>query len=496
MTVPFQQIPANIRVPLFYAEVNPSQANSGVSPPRTLLVGQATSAGTATIGVPVYCPNVAQARVMAGPNSMLALMYAVYRLTDTFGEVWILPLADPSGATAATGTIAIAVSTVKAGTLSVYVNGQLYAIPVTPTSTAITIGDALAAAINADKYCAVTAVNTSGSVALTAVNAGVIGNEIDLRVNYLGSKGGEALPGGVTATPTLMASGAGLPTTNDLNTGLGNLANQAMDFICWPYSDTTSLNTIGAFLNDTAGRWAWSVMLYGHAFSALRGTVGALTTAGTGRNDQHVSIMGFRDSPSPAWLWAAAFTAAAAGSLRVDPALPLQTVQMFGLVAPPLHSRFLLSDRNTLLWDGISTFSVDDDGSIRIENAITTYQLNAFSQADDSYLEVETLFTLAYMLRYLRARITSRYARCKLADDGTLIPPGSAIVTPSIIKGDQIAAFNDLISQGVAQNADAFKANLVVERNAGNPNRIDVLWPGSVINQLRVFALLAQFRLT
>ena len=36
--------------------------------------------------------------------------------------------------------------------------------------------------------------------------------------------------------------------------------------------------------------------------------------------------------------------------------------------------------------------------------------------------------------------------------------------------------------------------NIIVEQNAKNPNRVDVLWPGTLINQLRVFALLNQFR--
>lgn len=40
-----------------------------------------------------------------------------------------------------------------------------------------------------------------------------------------------------------------------------------------------------------------------------------------------------------------------------------------------------------------------------------------------------------------------------------------------------------------------FKKYLIVERNADNPNRLDVLFPPDYVNQLRVFALLNQFRL-
>ena len=42
---------------------------------------------------------------------------------------------------------------------------------------------------------------------------------------------------------------------------------------------------------------------------------------------------------------------------------------------------------------------------------------------------------------------------------------------------------------------DLFKENLIVERNSTDPNRLDVLFPPDLINQLRVFATLVQFRL-
>jgi phage tail sheath gpL-like len=220
-----------------------------------------------------------------------------------------------------------------------------------------------------------------------------------------------------------------------------------------------------------------------------------LTTFGVTRNDQHASVMGFNDSPTANWIWAAALAGAAATSLRADPATPLQTVVIQGVLAPPLASRFQLTDRNTLLYDGISTFLVGADGSVAIENLITTYQKNAFGTPDNSYLQVETLFTLAFVLRYLKGIVTSKYARVKLADNSARLAPGSNVVTPNMIRADLIAAYRTLEDNGVVQNGDAFKSGLIVQRNSQNPNRVDILWPGTLINQLRIFALLAQFRL-
>jgi phage tail sheath gpL-like len=48
---------------------------------------------------------------------------------------------------------------------------------------------------------------------------------------------------------------------------------------------------------------------------------------------------------------------------------------------------------------------------------------------------------------------------------------------------------------GLVENTRAFKRNLIVERDPNNPNRLNVLYPPDLVNQLRMFAVLAQFRL-
>lgn len=495
MTVPFSTIPSNLRVPLFYAELDPSMANSGAQTQRTLIIGQVTSGGNGVVNVPVLGRGAADAKTKGGPGSMLALMVAAYVASDNFGEVWFLPLADAAGAVAATGSVKFSGTPTDTGVVSLYVGGQLVSLTVVASQTAAAIATALAALVNASLDLPVTAAVSTGdtsTVVFTAKNAGTGGNEVDLRLNYLGTAGGEVTPSGLTVTVTAMAGGATNPT---LTAALANLGDQTYDFIVSPYSDTASLNSLKSLLNDKTGRWSYTSQLYGHVFAAQRGTVSGLATAGLARNNQHESIMGFNDSPSPAWIWAADLAGAAAMALRADPGRPLQTITLSTVLAPPLASRFQLTERNTLLWDGISTFTVASDGTVAIENLITTYQKNAFGAADDSYLEVETLFLLMYVLRQQRSLVTTKYARVKLAADGTRFAPGSAIVTPKIIKADLIAQYQRLEYDGFVQDADAFAKALIVEKNSSNPNRVDVLWPGTLINQLRVFALLAQFRL-
>lgn len=499
MPVSFNNIPANIRVPLFYAEVDNAHANQFTQTNRALLIGQKLASGSATADVPVLCSTEDQAKALAGLGSPLARMMAAFRANDPFTEVWLLPLADNGSGVKATGELAITGPATAAGTLNLYIGGQRVQIAVASGDTATEIGDAIVAALGANEAAAlaagsevpVTAANTTGTVTLTARNAGEVGNDIDLRLNYLGALGGESTPAGVSVAITAMANGATNPV---LTTGLANVGDELFDYIGLSFTDTTTLAAVGTFLNDTAGRWSYAQQLYGHAFAVKADSLANLQTFGAARNDQHVTVFGIDGSPTPAYEIAAAACAQAAKSLSIDPARPLQTLPLLGVKAPAEADRFIMTERQTLLSTGVATTYIES-GTVRIERAITTYQENAWGQPDTSYLDVTTMATLAYILRFLKSRITSKFPRHKLANDGTRFGDGQAVVTPNVIRSEIVAGYAELESLALVENREAFAANLVVERNQNDPNRVDVLYPPDLVNQLRIFAVLAQFRL-
>ena len=87
-----------------------------------------------------------------------------------------------------------------------------------------------------------------------------------------------------------------------------------------------------------------------------------------------------------------------------------------------------------------------------------------WNQPDPRWLDMQTPATLAYIIRFMRPRILQKFGRHKLANDGTPFGFGQAIVTPSIIRAELIAAYSELITQAIVENMDAFKAYLIVER--------------------------------
>lgn len=492
MTIPFTNIPSNLRTPLFFAEFDNSQANTATTTQRTLIMGQMLTDGTLPANIPVLVSSVATVAGQCGAGSMLHGQMAAYLANDTAGEIYILPLSDATAMVAATGKITVTTQASATGVISLYIAGIRVQVAVVATDEVAAVATALTAAINTTASLPVTAAAVDAVITLTAKNKGAHGNTLDLRLNYLGSAGGETTPDSLVLTFTPMAGGAGAPELDD---ALANLQDRTFDFIINPYTDTASLNKIKEFLSDSTGRWSYAEQLYGHSFAAQSGTYGQLTAAGELRNDQHASLLGVNGSPTPSYIWSAAYVGAIAQSLRNDPGRPLQTLAISGVLAPPLSSRFTLTERNNLLHSGISTVTVTDDGTVQVENIITTYQKNKYGAEDDSYLQIETLFLLMFVTRYLRTQVTSKFARMKLAADGTRFAPGSAIITPNVIRAELIAQYQTLEFNGYVQDAKGFAKGLIVEKSASNPNRVDVLWTGVLINQLRIFAVLNQFRL-
>lgn len=490
MPVSMNQIPNDLRVPLFYAEMDNSQANSGATQLRRLLIGLANDDVTVSSELRLVSSSDEVASI-AGPGSVLHEMHVVSRKVDPMGEIWVLPLQVSAGSKAS-GKFAVAGTASAAGALSVYVGDAKVAISVSIGQAAADVATALAAAINAATL-PVTAAADLGEVSVTAKFAGELGNDLRLAVNLRGSAGGELLPGGITVTITQMAGGVGVP---DLDAGLAVLGDEPFEFITHPFTDSASLAAFQLLMDDTSGRWAWSKKIYGHVYSAKRGTLGELVTFGRdATNDQHMTVAAVEPLvPTSVWRWAADFAGRTAVFIAADPARPTQTGAMLSCMPAPEGKRFGLLENNSLLWAGIAT-TYYEGGYVRIQRAVTLYQENTFGQPDDSYLDSETMHQSAAILRRLESVITSKYARHKLADDGTRFGPGQAIATPKTIRGELIAEYERMERVGLVENLKLFAQYLIVERDDSNPNRVNVLFPPDYVNQLRIVALRNEFRL-
>jgi phage tail sheath gpL-like len=368
-----------------------------------------------------------------------------------------------------------------AGTVHLRIGGDVVDVAVASGEAANTIATAIGAAINAATDLPVTAsVNPSTPVVtLTARNDGVAGNEIDVRYNY---QWGEELPAGVTLAIVAMASGAQNPVLTSVIAAMGDTW---FNVIAHPWTDATSLAALEAELSSRFGPLR---MIDGWALCGSSAAYGTVSSLGDSRNSPHSSILRTGGMPSLPYEVAAAVAGVTALAAQADPARPFQTLAAPGALAPAEADRDTILERNLLLYDGVSTLAIGAGDVVQIERLITTYKTSAAGSPDTAYLDVTTMLTLMYLRYSFRARMLSRYPRHKLAADGTRFGSGQAVVTPKLAKAEAIAWFRQMEDLGLVEGFDQFKRDLVVERNALDPNRLDILIPPDLINQLIVTA--------
>ncbi len=487
----FNNIPVNLLTPGQYVEFDNSRAIQGLvaMPQRVLMIAPLLSTGSATANVPFQVGSVADAIAKLGRGSIGADMVdAEFAVTDTI-ETWVLPIADFGDGVAATGTITVTGTASAAGVISLYVAGTRLQVGVAAGNTAGVVASAIVAAISAAPDLPVSAAADAGVVTVTCRHKGTLGNDIDLRVNYLPME--ERLPAGIAIAIVAMAAGEG---NTSIATGLAAIGATQYNTVISAFTDATNIGLLEA---ELATRWGPLYQNDGHGHVAVRGTVGGLNSWASTRNSPHLTAWSLEagGSPAPAWRVAVLAGMVSAYYLGIDPARPLQTLPLPTMKPASAEKRFTRSERNNVLSYGLATTVVDAGGNVLIERAVTTYTQNSGGLPDPSYRDIETMATLSFLRFSVRARIAQKFPRCKLANDGTQFAPGQPIVTPSIIRDELIALFLDWEEAGLVEGFAQFKADLLVVRDSTDVNRVNVILPPDLINQFRVFAAQVQFRL-
>lgn len=489
MTIQFTQVPSGVRVPGSYVEIDASQSAQQVGAnQRILVIAQKISAGSVAALTPTLVTSYNQAVDNFGAGSMAATMFKTLFENNSTTEKWCIPLAD-SG-TQASGTITVTASGALAGTIYLYMGGNLVTVAVAASDSASTIATAIAAAINAVDELQVTASASSAVVTVTAKNGGTPGNKYDMRANYRGPLAGEVYPAGVSLAFVQLANGA---TDPDITTAFAVMPDEVFDFIVHPWVSTTILDACDTQMDS---RWSAMRMLEGHVFIAEKGSVSTVGTLGNARNSEHMTLFDAGlNSPTPSYLWLAAMVGQVAASASLDPATPFLSLPLVGVLAMVPASRRTKAERETLLYDGVATHYVGSDGKVYVERVTTCYQLSSVDLPDSTYLDANTVFTLARMRQEVQARMGARFSRVKLADNGTVSNTGSAIVTPNSIKAELVALGLEWAAKGWMENTADFISTLEVERDGSDPTRVNCVLRPNLVNQLQIFAAQIQFSL-
>ncbi|WP_341893883.1 phage tail sheath subtilisin-like domain-containing protein [Ferrovibrio terrae] len=490
MTISFNQIPGNAREPFVYIEFDPSKAVEGASlmPYKILVLAQRLATGAVAALTRTRVTSAKQGEFYFGAGSMMAQALAKIFANNEFTEVIAVALDDLNAGVTATGAFKFTGSPTAAGIVELMAGGRKVRIGAAQSATAAAMATAAVAAIAATPdlpfTAAVDGVDTA-KINLTARHKGTLGNSIDLRLNYYD---GEVLPAGLTVQLTAFSGGTGNP---DLLPAFAVLGDEHYQVIAHPYTDPASLMAIETELAD---RFGPTRQIDGVAFTMLSGTHSACGTLGDTRNSPHSSILGVYGSPSPPWEWAGAYAARVAQRGQIDPARPYRGLPLNGILPPKQEDQFTLAERNLLTFDGISTYTVDDGGIVRISLPITTYKTNQVGADDTSYLHVRTMLTNCYLRWDWRNLMLRKFVDFKLAKDGTAYGAGQAIVTPNVALAESYMWFRRMEELGLVEDFEQFKRDAQAEIDAQNPNRLNMYMPPNLVNGLDVLAVQIGFR--
>lgn len=244
---------------------------------RALLIGQKTSAGSATSGSLVQNLSSAGApeNALFGEDSMLAEMVRAFKRVNKVVIVDAIPLEDNASGVPRVIDFTVVSPGVTAGTITVTVGSSLlheFEIAVAVGDSATDVADAITAAINADTKVGFTAGNVAGAVTLTAVNDGTVYNDLGIEIVIEDT---DATVASVTETT------AG--SVDPVLTGILDVATERYQGIVWPYETSTVL---ASYLTPRFN--PSNAILDGVGFVTIQDTHSNLLTTLGALNDQNL----------------------------------------------------------------------------------------------------------------------------------------------------------------------------------------------------------------
>ena len=481
--MPVIEIPLSL-IPGTKVSIDGSSAVQGLStqPHRVLVIGTKLAAGSQAVETPVVITREDEADALFGAGSKLAAMCRIFRKVNRRIELTAIALAEDVAGVQATNTITFTGPATAAGTIALLVGGVPVRVAVAQGNTATQIAAAAVAAIGLLTRVPVTAASAAGVVTNTCRWKGATGNALSVFHNYYD---GEKTPAGVTVAVTAFAGGT---TDPDIANAITVMGPKQYHTVITPYTDTANMNALKIALE---ARWGPTQLNEGVSFAAFRGNYSTTQTFGNARNSKTEHVIGTGLSPTPPWVWAA--NHAGVDSLVTDPAEP-RTGNLLTQVLPPLPTaRFTEDEQGLLLIDGVSTYTVSDAGDVAVQQAFTTYQVNELNIADISFRRLNTLRCASFYRQDMAQFLGSRYAKHKVADDGTPVGAGQKVATPSLVRGSILGRYDQYLSAAICEDKAAFTASLVVERHPGDPGRMDIISYPDFVNQLDNIAMRASF---
>lgn len=418
-----------------------------------LLVGQMVSAAIVAASTPTDLLREDDGANYFGAGSIIDFACRAAFLANPFVKMTAVGVADAGVKAAGTVTFvgAAAISTVY----RLRIAGVEYATDITVGDAIATMATNVAAKVNADPNCPVTAGAASGVVTLTADNGGTVGNGIAIRGAF------DAPVAQVVTVATL--SGASLSAGTgavSIAAALASATGKRYHKIAVLLDDSASGGAAKSSTDSEGDAEHNHGEVYVQACNAVLATSTALALAQNANRGILASISG-----SESWSVAICAAMAAAMSREEVATRPYNTMVLNGILPPPVTTRWTRTETRTLLDNGCTPLVVLPGEQVAILRAVVTGVKNASGNFDYSTLDVTKIQGFDFFRDNIILMFNSNYPKARWADsdpDG-LLP--SDVATPEKVKADLINVARDMEALGIVSNVDALKDQFLVEKN-------------------------------
>lgn len=481
-------------VPGNYVEINFAQGDVslGTATRVALLLGNKTSAGSATADTVIYGPDTpvtlgseADAISLFGTGSELHRMWRRFVSVNQTTPLYAIAVAEGGSATQSTGTITVATNATSAATLRIYVGDEYVEVGFITGDTPTVIATAAVAAISAQTHWPVTATNVAGVITITSKNASLRSNQI----RYFA----KITPGGVgtTVTPTASTAMASGTVNDSLTNALATILARKFYYIIAAQNDSTNL---GALISQVNTQALATTGIRQRVFAGFNGSIANCITLSTALNAFRHELIWLNEADYVTGELAA--NNAAVYSLHESSIVPLLNFNSYGgtpltagnwkIKAPLSGAAPTRAQIFSALNSGITPIGVYTSGGTYLVRRITTRFLTS-NQPDYRTRDAGKVTVCDFYGDDLQAKVDLQLSHKLIADDPKKNEPEPApnVVTPRVLKALINRLTRDYGENALVARVGEIIAGTVVQRSVV-PTRMNAqipLQPIDILNQ-------------
>lgn len=465
-----------IRMPGSYSEIVRG-ASTGLPSKRQeiLVVAPRLAAGKVAALEPVRVTSAQQAADYFGAGSVMHRMVsAAFR---QYGSASITGCAvdDDANGVAAQAAVTLSGTAVLTGTVSLWIGADRITVRANKGDTAAAVADKFGAEINARPDLPASASVSGAVISISAKNKGTQGNS-------LGQKGVppvESGAPGIAADATAYAGGAGDP---DIAGALSKVAGERYHIIAIPFGTADAALALCEHLAEVSNE---TNQRGGRGFMFIDGDFASVYTFAQAINDKRICVGHIYGAKRPAFENAAAFAAMQAA--QPAPWLATNDAELIGCDTPSVPDRLTWNETNTLLWNGITPFTVGAGERVRCVRAISTYIKTDSGAEDDAFLDTFKIATADYVRDAVRQRHLADFNNKVLRDnhvDGE--PPN--VITPADVRSTNLDVCRRIEREGGLNNVNYFADRFTSVRDPNVPGRVNSDIPVDIVDAAHIMA--------